>query len=225
MLSYGVYVICIIFIVYLYNIQYKHIEYNTCFVDDIIDSGTLKTGDMVLFKAANNFNCVVIGCYFGHMGIVYVGDDNEVYIFESNGIEHMSLKPHHNERGIFISKLRDRVKKYKGRAFVKRLNKSVDPSLLPGFVDFMNYCLNNMYYDTKVIQSAFRKKFCGEKCHAGTNCGEIVFLSLIKLGLLSMDKYDWPIANHVKYMANITDLDYGYSYAEPLEMVDHPFDS
>jgi hypothetical protein len=197
--------------------QYYQIKCDKAFIDDILSH--FRTGDMIVFKAYNNFNSVFHGGYFGHMGIVYV-KDSIPYLFEANGIEHMPLKPHHNSNGIFCTPLADRLKKYKGRCFWKRLNKEVSAE---GFSEFIDYCIDTMYYDTSVIMSGVSKGLGISRCSYGTNCGEIVFLSLIKLGLLKEDRYDVPTFHYLRWLSNIEELDNGYRYLPMIEIIDHPF--
>lgn len=215
----------IIIIVYIYLIQFNIGNYKKIFLDDLINKNKFKTGDMIIFKAYNNFNSIFIGNYYGHMGIVYVDPEDPTetpMIFEANGIEHMPLKLHHNKNGIFLSPLKERIQKYKGRAFLKSLNNSISKEDQYELKMFIDYCIKNMKYNTKIIHSALRKWFGLEKCNKGTNCGEIVFLSLIKLGLLSISEYDKRCLHYVKWMSNIKKLNNNF-YFEPVEIIDHPF--
>lgn len=183
---------------------------------------SLKTGDLILFKAYNNFNSLCTTSYFGHVGMVYI-DDGIPLLFEANGIERVPLKPHHSKNGVFLSPLSDRIKKYKGRCYLKSLNKPLPPESIQSLKEFIDYAMNNMYYDYHVIKSGFKKLFGIEKCHNGTNCGEIMFLSLIKLGLLDIEFYDTCILNHLKFVCEITDFKNGYKYLDLVEIIDHPF--
>ena len=212
--------VIIILIIYIYQIQYSAYPCEKMFIDEALPH--FRTGDIILFKASNNFNSIVTTSYFGHMGMIYVCDGVPM-LFEANGIEHMNLKPHHNGRGVFLSPVCDRIKKYKGRCYWKPLNKEIDPLIAFEFGKFIQYALKNMYYDTQVIQSGFKKLLGLERCCNGTNCGEIVFLALIKLNLLSIEEYDVQRLNHLKYTSNITELSNDYRYLPLIEIVDHPF--
>lgn len=215
-----------IIIIYIYIIQYNKGNYEKIFLDDLVDSNKLKTGDMLLFKAYNNFNSIFIGNYYGHVGIIYIDPDDPEKVpmlFEANGIEYMSLKSHHNKNGIFLSPVKERIEKYKGRVFIKSLNKHINDFYNNEFKDFILYCIKNMKYNEKIIQSAIKKWLNIEKCNKGTNCAEIVFLSLIKLGLLSIDEYDKTCLHYLKWMTNIEELCNSYKYNKPVEIVDYPF--
>ena len=213
----------IIFIIYVYIIQYSRGNYEKVFLDELLASGLIKTGDMILFKASNNFNSIYMGSYFGHMGVV-VMYDGVPYLFEANGVEHMPLKPHHNKNGIFLTPLKERLQKYKGRTFIKRLGKPIDKKTIDEFKGFIQVCLKKMHYELAVVKSWFKKITGVEKCRFNTNCGELVFLSLIKLGIIDLAEYDKrPRFHHLSDMANFKGDD-NNGYHCPLEVIDVPFD-
>lgn len=217
----------VIIIIYIYYVQFHHAKYPKIFLDTLIDDKYLKTGDLILLKAYDNLNSIITGSYFGHVGIIYVDPRDPLQIpmiFEANSTKNMALKPHHNYNGIFFSKLKDRIEKYNGRAFVKSLDKIIDDETIFEFREFIDYCIKNMKYEDQVIKAAAKKYFGLEKCTKKTNCGELTFLSLIKLGLLSPDRYEQCIAHYLKWMGNITKLDDGSNYSDLIEIVYHPFD-
>lgn len=216
-------IIIIILIIYIYYIQYKKFQYEKVFLDDLLLSYTFKTGDIILFKAYNNFNSIILGSYYGHLGVIYMIGDTP-YIFESNGIENMHIKQHHNKNGVFFSKLEDRVKKYKGRTFLKALNKPINPQMKESLNKFIQYALENMKYDTNVFSSRFKKYINGIGVTNATNCAEIAFLSLLNMGLLDISYYNKNILHYLLFMTNLTDLSYDYKYTDVIEIIDHPFD-
>lgn len=214
-------ILVIVILVYVWNMQYTDIKCKKYFLDDVI----FKTGDIILFKAYNNYNSIFIGNYFGHMGIVLRDPDtHELMIFEANGIENMPLKPHHNKNGVFYSKLEDRIRKYKGRVFVKQLEKSVKPEDEIALKEFVVFATQNMQYEKNIFRAVMHRYFSGSKCNFRTNCGEIVFLSLIKLGLLDLDEYDTPTIHYLKWMCKLRYVNMN-RYLDPIELIDHPFDS
>jgi hypothetical protein len=183
----------------------------------------LKTGDLILFKAFNNFRSIYTGCYFGHIGIVYVDTDGTPLLFEANGVETVILKPEHNNKGLFLTPLNDRVKKYKGTCFWKQLNKELSKESVIALKEFIDYALDNMKYDMNVVGSALKKRFGIERCSNNTNCGELVFLSLIKANLLPIEEYDKKIWIHLDYVTYLKELNNGYKYLDITEIIDHPF--
>ncbi len=113
----------LVIILWVYYLQFYKISTDyKIFVDDLQYHSFLKTGDMILFKAYNNFNSIFHGSYYGHVGIVYMLNGTPM-LFEANGIERVPLKDHHSKRGVFLTPLVDRIKKYKGRCFWKPLNR------------------------------------------------------------------------------------------------------
>lgn len=204
--------------------QYYRIQTEkTIFLDDLLDCSILKTGDLILFKAYNNFNSIFHGSYFGHIGIVVVVNDIPM-LFEANGIERVPLKSHHNKNGIFLTPVADRIKKYKGRAFLKQLSTSIDPEIISGFFDFIHLALKEFKYDYNVISAGFRKLFGMEKCGKNTDCGQIVFLSLIKLGLIEESEWSVSRLHHLKFVCAVEKLTESRCYLPLVEIIDHPFD-
>lgn len=225
----GYYTLIIILIIYIYSIQYDKGNYNQVFLDDVINDENviLKTGDMILFKAYNNFNSIYMGSYYGHVGIIYIDPDDATQtplLFEANGVEHMPLRDHHNKNGLFLTPLKDRIQKYKGRVFLKSLNKNIDENVVRNFRAFIDYCICNMIYDKKVVKSTVKKVLGLERCKKNTNCGELTFLSLIKLNLLPISSYETsPSFHHLSYVTKLQHLHNNYKYFEPIEIIDHPF--
>lgn len=219
-------IVIVALIAYIYYIQFYKGHYPKIFLDELIDNKCLKTGDMLIFKAYNNFNSVFLGNYYGHMGIVYIDPLDPAQtpmIFEANGLETMPILNHHNKNGIFYSPLKERIQKYKGRVFIKSLNQPIPHNIDLDFKNFINYCMDNMKYEYAIIKSWIKKITGISRCSKNTNCGEIVFLSLIKLGLLPETSYDKrPSFHHVADMSNLKILQ-NNAYNQPVEIIDHPF--
>lgn len=214
-------IIIMLLVWYVYTLQYSPIGKPKVFLDDVLDN--FKTGDIILFKAYNNFNSLMHTSYYGHIGIIYVGDDGIPMMFEANGIDRMPLKEHHAKTGMFFSPVADRIKKYKGQVCWKRLNIPVSDDTAASFREFIDYCLANMKYDMGVFSAGIKKYLGVKKCDLNTNCGDIVFLSLIKLGLLPTSEYDTPRLHHLKYVVSLEELASGYRYLDLIEIIDHPF--
>ena len=215
----------VLVIIYVYWIQYSKGDYKKVFLDDLLKSKVLKTGDIILFKAYNNYNSIILGSYFGHVGVCYVDPldpQKTPYLFESNGIEHMPLKEHHSKNGVFFTPLENRIQKYKGRVFVKTLVTKLDDCIVNDFYKFIQYCLMHMWYNTNVLLSAFKKGLGLEYCGHGTNCGELTFISLIKLSLLPISYYNKNMFHHLNFVTSIKKLN-NNEYNDIVEIIDHPF--
>lgn len=205
-------------LIYIYVIQFSSVDASTCFLDTIT---SFKTGDIILFKACNNANAILIGNYYTHIGIVYV-TDGVPYIFEACGVEYMSLKPHHNPSGIFLTPLLPRISKYKGTVYWKRLEHTIHTDICDSFKQFIDYAIENMYYNYSFVHNAF-SKLMGEKYTLGTNCGELVLLSLIKLQLLPIESFDAACMYSLKYVSYLEQL-HGNKYLPLVKIIDQPFD-
>ena len=188
------------------------------------EDAQFKTGDMILFHAYDNINPVFIGSYWGHVGIVYKDPDipnSKPVIFEAARTSQMKNCPDYNKHGIIITDLKCRMEKYPGLIACKSLNVPVHPDIIRGFKDLINYAKNNMYYNEDVVYNAIQKKK-GDKFNNGTNCGEIVFMSLIKLALLPESVANEKIAHHLLYVAQLEKLQNNF-YNKPVEITICPF--
>jgi len=218
-------IIIIILVIWCYMFTHVHPKLDTKALKILLHDKKFKTGDMILFKAVDNYNAPMIASYYGHVGIVWVYPDDPKqtpYVFEAANPTNLVLEEHQNLKGIYLSLLENRLKKYKGYTFYKELGNSLDPETIEEFEKFINYALENMKYETAVFSNGIKKGLFGEKLHNKTNCGELVFLSLIKLGLLPFNSYDERIFHHLRWMCSITDLQSNY-YEEPVKILFDPF--
>ena len=211
----------VLVILWIYYFHYYRMATDIkLFIDDIIPH--VKTGDIICFKAYNNFNSVFIASYFGHIGIIYAPPGEAPMLFEANGVEHMNLRDYHPQSGMFLTPLADRLRKYKGICYWKPLENPVPKQAEHDFYNFIQYCLKEFHYDIKVFRESFNKGFGVSKCSKNTNCGEITFLSLIKLGLLDITEYEKSCFHYLRYMCNITELK-NNKYVDFIQLIDHPF--
>jgi hypothetical protein len=215
----------IILIVWVYCLQFKEIDTDEkIFTDVLMKHEFLKTGDLILFKAYNNFNSIFHGSYFGHIGVVYIRpEDGLPMLFEANGIERVPLLPHHSKKGIFLTPLAERIKKYKGKCYWKPLSAYLDSDITIDFAKFINYCLEEFEYDYSVIKGGIERGVGVRRCDKKTDCGQITFLSLIKLGLLPIEEYDNNCFHHLKYVCGVVNLLNDYKYLDLIQIIEHPF--
>jgi len=222
------YLFCILMVVmvYVYYIYLCHPKFREIQYEELRASGKFKTGDIILFHALDNINPIFMGCYYGHIGVVFVDPDDPEkipYLFEAASAKTMPLLDHHNKNGIFLTPMDIRMRKYSGFLFYKELSHEINPQTAREFKKFIEYAQKNMYYEYKVVQNCFKKGFLGEKPGDNTNCGEITMLSLIKLGLLDYERYNQSIFHHLKWMCYVTELDNEMHYKDPICIIDHPF--
>lgn len=221
----GVLTVCIILLSYIYYIYLCHPILDSIHYEHISKQNRFKTGDLILFHALDNINPIFIGSYYGHIGIVYVNPDDPQripYIFEANSTRNLPILDRHNKRGIFLSPLENRVRKYKGYVFYKELSGKVPEYIVRDFSNFIKYALENMYYEDRILYSGAKKAF-GEKLGNNTNCAELVLLSLIKLGILDINNYNKSSWHYLRWVCSIKNLDNGMHYYDPIYIIDHPF--
>lgn len=215
-------VIIIILIIWVYYIYLAHPLYKSYEYYELKDR--YKTGDIILFHGLDNINPVFIGSYYGHIGIVYVDPDNpdKPQIFEAFSPSKMPFYPKECSNGIVLADLEHRLNSYRGYAFYKELMFPVEPELQRGFKELIDYAINNMQYNEAVIVNGINKILCNESLHNGTNCGELVYLSLIKLGLLSYNKVTENNKHHLAWLSTIKQVERN-EYREPVYILSNYF--
>jgi hypothetical protein len=217
MLETALIVVFVIFLIYfLYtrlDLQFSTIDVPRLSIDEI----KFKTGDLLLFKATNNFNALMLGSYYTHIGMVIIINDTPV-IFEAQGMEDHYLPRRNNKRGIFLCNLKDRIKRYRGYVYHRPLNKAICAEQVGYLMDFINYALENMWYTSSVYATAIKKYMGAAACQSNTDCGQLVFLALIKMGLIDINEYHIPRLNHFEHMCGLTDLLLGFSYLSVSEI-------
>lgn len=198
----------------------------------------LKTGDLILFKSTDSRNSIRLCNYFTHIGMVIVDEvltNNIPYIFEAAPTKHMEISDKRKnmwnvklDRGILLTSLEERLKKYRGHMFYKELSHSVSHDNSLNLINFIFYALKNMEYDYDIFLSGARKTFCGERCNNKTNCGEIIFLCLMHMELISSDMWynktcpgvaTFYIAHYLKWICNITELNDKYTYKPIVKII------
>lgn len=213
----------LILVIWVYYWCFNHPDVDSVRLDDLISGTKFKTGDLILFKAVDNFNPVFIMSYYGHIGIIHVDPDTNVpHIFEAANPAEMALNPDQNSAGIFVSPVESRIKTYKGIAYHKPLERVLGPDICREFKNFMDFCVKNMEYNANVISNGLRKA-AGEKIGTKVNCGELAFLSLIKLGLIPLEYYDKKCAHHLRWMCKIVDLT-NNKYGDPVKITYSPIE-
>lgn len=203
----------------IYRVKTEH----RLFVDELLDNPNLKTGDLILFKAYDNWNSLVHGSYYGHIGMVFISPTGTPMLFEANGIERTPLKEHHSKSGIFLTPLADRIRKYKGRCFWKPLNKPLSQDTIDEFEQFIKYAMSEFRYEYSVFRNAIKIYLGVKYCDKKTDCGQLVYLSLIKTKLIDIDDYEVGKLHYLRYVTGLKELSGGYKYLDIIEVYDHPF--
>lgn len=199
-----------------------HPDHPESWIDEVISIA--KTGDLILFKALDNLNSSKIFSYYTHIGIVYVKPDtNQKMIFEANSPNGLEIYDYENKNGIYFSDLHVRLSRYRGYTYFKQLNKPVNKENENSFQEFINYAVKNMHYENNVIWNGLKKKIGVEILHEGTNCGEIILLSLIKLGIIDENHFKTRALHHLYWMCNVKECDFGYIYPSIFKIKISPF--
>lgn len=217
MLETALIVVFVIFLIYFlytrFNIQFSTIDVPRLSIDEI----KFKTGDLLLFKATNNLNALMLGNYYTHIGMVVIIDGVPA-IFEAQNVEGHYLPRRNNKRGIFLCNLKDRIHRYRGYVYHRPLNQEVHPAQVGYLMDFINYALENMWYTSSVYATAIKKYMGAAACQSNTDCGQLVFLALIKMGLIDIEEYTIPRLNHFEHMCGLTDLLLDFNYSSVSEI-------
>lgn len=209
-------IIILIFIIYMlmFNHPEKHIN---------LDKIKFKTGDLILFHALDNINPLKICSYYTHIGIVIFDKSNgdnkqKPKLFEILNTANISGPV--TKSGVMISDLETRIHKYKGYCFYKPINRNLSPEMLAATAEFVKYAEKNFEYDYD-----YRSYFFGMPVNSPDrimNCGELVYLWMIKTGLLKPEEFEkWRY--HLRFVCSVTDLESGYSYDEPSLIKYHTF--
>ncbi len=204
-------IIFVIIIIWFWYIQIRKIDVKKINLKFL--PLNLKTGDLILFKACDNLNSTVIFNYFTHIGIVVIDPiltKNEPYLFEAASVK--------NNNGIRFTPLKKRLERYIGFTYYKPLSKKITNIMKLKLINFINYALNNMYYNHNIIVSSIYKKIMNIKCDNSTNCGEIIFLCLINMGLLNENLWFSRKLHYLKWMCNIKKMNYNYKYLNLIEI-------
>ena len=199
------------------------------YMEKLLDNNILKTGDIILFKSTDNLHSLIFGNYFTHIGMVIVDEiltNNKPYIFEAFNNKYSEI-PHDREdewnikysKGILFHPLDERLKRYRGYLYYKPLSKSITIKMHLKLINFVFYALNNMKYNKKIIKSILRKLFIKEKCNNLTNCGELIFLSLIHVNLIDNSLWNHNILHYLKWVCDLKRLKNSYVYNPIIEIV------
>lgn len=218
---FGILIICVI--IWIYYIYLSHPKYETFQYDDL--KGRYKTGDIILFHGLDNINPIFIGTYYGHIGIVYVDPDKadaKPQIFEAFSTGGMPFYPKEYSNGIALADLEHRLNSYRGYAFYKELAHPIDVDLQRGFKELIQYAMNNMQYNEEVISNGINKLLLNESLHNQTNCGELVYLSLIKLNVIPYEKIQENNKHHLAWLSGVSRLE-NNAYREPVYILANYF--
>jgi hypothetical protein len=204
-------IIIIIILIWIWYFNFNHPKCKKIKYEDI--EPYCKTGDLILFHGLDNYNSVFIGSYYTHIGIIYRENQYTCpYIFEAWNPVYENLYPNDIAHGMAFVDLENRINSYRGYIFYKPLEKPIDPYINEGFYNFIYWAMYNMKYNPNVFSNAFKKLVFNDDLRIGTNCGEIVYISLIKLGLLKPERFYENRKYHLKWLCNLINTDINNKY-------------
>ncbi len=183
-----------------------------------------KTGDIILFHALDNINPIFIGTYYGHIGVIYIDPDepNKPYLFEAFNTSTTPFYPQECSNGVALVELEHRLNSYRGYCFYKELVVPIAVDLQYGFKEFITYAVANMKYNESVITNGLNKLLFNEPLHTETNCGELAYMSLIKLGLLPRQCASENRKHHLAWLASLIEVN-GNRYLDPVYVLANYF--
>jgi hypothetical protein len=196
-----------VIIIVLFYYYYMHHMHPTC-PSVWYDDQLFKTGDIILFKSQDNLNSLKMFNYYTHIGVVIIPSEvglsgNEPHLWEAANLKHMNtVYKYTDAHGILLTPLRPRIHHYKGLVFWRSLITPIDEGLKSSFGEYIAWAREKLYYDEKVIRSGTCRRI-GYKPTFGTNCGELTFLSLIRLGILPRSYYNKNVAHYLKWMGYV----------------------
>ncbi len=216
-------VLIVVIMIWIYFTLLLHPRFKSYEYEEI--KHRFKTGDIILFHALDNINPIFIGCYYGHIGMVYIDPDDEKaepQIFEAFNTTNMPFYPPEYSNGIALANLKHRLNSYRGYCFYKELEKPLDIRKQRKFKEFINYALKSMYYNESVVSNAIKKIILNDKLRIGTNCGELVYISLIKLGLLDENYIYENRRHHLLWLSKINEVNDNI-YIKPVYVLSNYF--
>ncbi len=194
-------------IIWVYYIYLQHPQFESYQYDEL--KSKYKTGDLILFHGLDNINPIFIGTYYGHIGIVFIDPDEpdaKPKIFEAFNTSTTPFFPQECSNGIALVDLEHRLNSYRGYSFYKELVYPIDVNIQRKFKKFILYAIKNMYYNESVIINAINKLLYNERLYNGTNCGELVYSSLIKLGVIPFEYFYKNRKHHLSWLSTIKEL-------------------
>jgi len=180
-------VIVVILLLWIYYIYLNHPTFNSVEYNDI--KHKVKTGDIILFHALDNINPIFIGCYYTHIGIVYI-KDNTPYLFEATLNKNKEFCNEKYKNGVVLTLLENRINTYRGYVFYKELIKPViDEQKIQTFKKYINYSVKHLEYTNSNVCNFMDHVLFNDDFYNYTNCGEVVYCSLLLLGILPKEYY------------------------------------
>lgn len=206
--------VTILIVMWCWFFLFNHPDYKIVQWSDI--QHKCKTGDLILFHALDNYNPIFIGCYYGHIGIVYREGNSPPQIFEAYNHSTERFPNKKNPNGISFADLEHRLVSYRGYVFYKELKNPLPDSARVDLFQFIQNALTTFHYNKQVILNGANKLMFNDSLRFGTNCGEIAYMCMIRLGLLAPSRFKENRKHHLKWLCSLEHTDDGNRYNEPV---------
>ncbi len=212
-------ILVVLLILWIYVLFFDHPKGEI--LRPLIQKMNFKTGDIILFHALDNINPLFFGTYYTHIGVIYKKGDQLLLFEAANPNREILLGS--NSRGIILCDLETRLRTYRGYILYKELNMEVPLAAQQQLDTLIEYAVQNCYYNPYVIGNFIDKMVFGDNIHHGLNCGELVYLALVALGILPKKYFEENRKHHIRWLSRLGDIETGYSYADPKYIYYDPF--
>lgn len=204
-------VLIIIVILWCWNFLWVHPAYDKVAYREI--EPFCKSGDLILFHGLDSINAAYMGSYYTHIGMVYRSTPTaRPLLFEAWNSSEEVLFPKEIGHGIAITDLENRVQSYRGYVFYKPLAHGITQDQNMRLHTFMQWAYKNMYYNTRVISNGAKKILLNDPLRHGTNCGELIYIALIAMGILADARTTENRKHHLRWVCGLESTDNGNLY-------------
>lgn len=206
---------------YYYYVQWKEIEHAGIIR---LDSCPFRTGDLIWMKATDNNYAPLMACRFTHMGVI-VRDphDGRAYIYEAAYPDLIKLQVNQRSRGIFWTDAITRIRRYKGHCYLQRIEQEPSALHIARLMRFIHATKNAFVYNDKPMLSAIRQGLGLQHMTFHINCGELVRLALIQLGILPNNNFDEPAFHILWFLQDINKhCAWPHRYGPLYRLIDSP---
>lgn len=206
---------------YYYATQWRELDYCG---NVWLDECPMQTGDLIWMKATDNNYAPCFISRATHIGIV-VRDphDGQAYIYEAAQPSIKSLKPTQRSAGIFWTRAVDRIRRYKGYCYWQPISRAPSDERVHGLLRFIRDTAHLFTYNNKHIITILQKTLGFRGLNFQTNCGELVVLALIQLGILASERLNDKVKHSLWYVQDINEKCVApYHYGPLYKIIDSP---
>lgn len=162
-----------------------------------------RDADIVFFKSYTNLLAPRIASHVTHVGIVILVDGIP-YILEAD-------KPtDDNPRGIYFTRLKERILTYKGIVYIRRIEKKITTEQRDALCKFALFASDNLTYTLPTWKRGI-KRILHNHLTTETNCAELVYLAMFAMGIIDPKVADQYILRYLNFLLEFTPITNSYS--------------